>query len=767
MRHDLPTPNDIFEELADKTAVQIDRFAPVAFDKALLEMLRYHRFLLALNASKTTTGAAFNYAELTGDGWNAPHHHWIRQYRRLFDRAMDRLPEDDHFITALSYAPEQLLPRPGDQEVPPNIIRGVLGIATIMIHRVEAWVTRRKALGISDQIGAERRLAHHDARTYEIAMQEIVGAWEQVLQRAPAMYGWKQGRDAAESWSAFRASWPLLQQHLANTAHCLAAAVWNEDETASVLYRESLLRWGKAFSYLFDDTTDLRWPRVLFPGLLQLDWPEASARAMKLAYEYMPPAAPGQIFSSILRSACRDVVLLTAALLLFWTIEKKQAGDGSARNAWALLNGEEREDDEDSSGGRLAFRTLFLDVLRLDLAGEPFREGTYAAELDGIVHTLDNMTERSVVPGRLFTPSPIRDRSDLLSSFAIMLGAIAPANGDDGLVARIAELSRDEDILPQGDRSLRSLVDHLGRFSSLLETSRDQFAHGLSLLAPDRDAEAVAGTLRRIADAAKATIEEQRLERLRSRPVAPHKLEIIRSAIQAALLNEPPEVHFFRKVKVARGATADGADLRDIAISGIPKAQLTDPPMAATPTRLEESFVTLSRRRAGDFSWDEFRQRPRTPILIESAPDTESFWRRIEPLVVQVTDEPILVISQAAEAGPLRKLMRVGPADRPPLKIERRQVQASGGTYVGTVEGVDVFAAGFRAGTAWLFSSRALRCIGYAPVGPGDRCVTVDFEQATETNGILHVRIRPRFEWSAVPIFELTFPSTPVVRPTA
>ncbi len=55
-RRDLPTPGQILEELADKTAAQIDRMAPVAFDDAWREMTRYHRFLLALNASRTPMG---------------------------------------------------------------------------------------------------------------------------------------------------------------------------------------------------------------------------------------------------------------------------------------------------------------------------------------------------------------------------------------------------------------------------------------------------------------------------------------------------------------------------------------------------------------------------------------------------------------------------------------------------------------------------------------------------------------------------------------
>ena len=158
MMHDFPTPDDIFEELADKTAVQIDRLAPVAFDNAFRELVRYHRFLLALNTSRTPDGAPFSYAELTGDAWNAPHRQWIAQYRRLFERAMDQLPNDDHFIRSLSYAPSKLLPRPGDPELTPNVVNGILDLGPIMVHRIEAWVTKRTTISVPEGQAAEPRL---------------------------------------------------------------------------------------------------------------------------------------------------------------------------------------------------------------------------------------------------------------------------------------------------------------------------------------------------------------------------------------------------------------------------------------------------------------------------------------------------------------------------------------------------------------------------------------------------------------------------------
>jgi hypothetical protein len=760
MTHEFPTPSEIFEELADKTALQIDRLAPVAFDQAFKEMLRYHRFLLTLNASRTPEGAAFSYAELTGDAWSAPHREWIRQYRRLFDRAMDKLPDDDSFIKSLTYAPGRLLRAHGDVELSPTVVRSILDLATIMIHRMEAWLAKRTTVAVSEGEDARPRaaLSGADAKTYTDVLHEVVGAWEDIVQQVPSIYRWPErgDQDPQRSWSAFAASWPFLWQHLSNTAYCLAAAVWNEDEAAGVLFRESLLRWRNTLAYRLEDPAELR-RRLLFPDILKLGWTEASERAARLAYDYMPPPSPDQLFTTILEGAHQDALLLTSALLLFWSTDKNQASDIAGRMAASLLRKEGTDEDDHRTDGPLDFRSLFIDLLRLDLASGTFRGESYSGELDGLVGTLDNMTERHVVPGRIFSPSTLNARGDLLQSFAAMLGCLAPAEGDDGVVEMVAELAKEEEILPEGDRSLRDIVRQLGHLDAFLEKPEARFSQGLAVLAPDRDAEAAAGQLRRIIGAARNAIEDLRLERLKARPVDPGKLERVRSAIEAALLNQPSQAAFFRDVQVGRTSAGEDANSRDISFDGISKAQWTEPPMETPPSGLAELLVSRSREQAGGHAWDEFRRRPRIAVDVRAGPDRELFWQEIAPLVAEVGPDPVIVLSQTAEGAAMRRLMRAAPSDRPSLKFERRSRESRGGSYLGTMEGVDLFAAKFTAGVAWLFSAKALLEVRYAEIESA-QFVKVVFDPGEETTGTLRVHLRNYFHWSDAPIFEIRFP---------
>jgi hypothetical protein len=416
MRRDLPTPDAILEELADKVAAQIDRLAPVAFDGAFRELIRYHKFLLALNASRTPDGAAFNYAEVSGNAWYAPHREWIRQYRRLFERAANRLSDDDQFIRLLAYAPRHLLPSKGDPEVPANIVRVILDLGPMLMHRLEDWVTKRTNLDTPKGAAAAQRLAlaGSDAKAYANVLPELVGAWEGVLNEAPAIYNWPDdaGHDVDGTWSALRASWPFIWQHLANTAHCLAITVWNEDEAGAALFREALVRWPGPLQHRLTDHDEFRPRRLLFPNLLELGWNKAVQRAAPLAHDFMPPPTPEQLFARVVRGVHNDAVLLTAALLLSWTINDKQTSDIGGRTALALLCRERDGVDHLGSGVRkLSFRSLLLDFMRLEMAGGRYQDGSYAATLDQLVATLDNMTERRVVPGRVFTPSTLNGSS--------------------------------------------------------------------------------------------------------------------------------------------------------------------------------------------------------------------------------------------------------------------------------------------------------------------------------------------------------------------
>ncbi len=471
----------------------------------------------------------------------------------------------------------------------------------------------------------------------------------------------------------------VLWQHLTNTAYCLATAVWNEDEVGAALFREALVQWPQALGYRLDDRAELRHRRLLFPSHLTLSWPQVSAEIALLGYDYLPAPKPNQLFASVLRSAHDDVMLLTAALLLSWTANSKQVSDIGGRSARALLR-REMSDDHHRRHGRekVGFRALFLDLLRFDLAGERHRDGSYAADLDHLVATLDNMTERRVVPGRVFTPSTMHGRDDLLLSELAILLAHVPNDGDDGVLERITGLAREEDVLPRGDASLRDILHTLERYQSTLEQS-GRVGRGLSSLANGLDPDQARDRLRAIVSAAKLAIEVERRQRLEARAPDLAKLERYRAAIEKALLTEPSEAPFFRGVEVGPTVGDHEAEWRDIVFTGIGKAQLLEPSMEPTGSDFEEMLTSGSREIAGRHAWRAFCQRPRKKIGVSARAEDEAFWREIALLIAQVGSDALLVVSRTAEGRALRKILYAAAADRPKLRIEQR-LKASGET---------------------------------------------------------------------------------------
>ena len=557
MRRELPAPKEILEELADKAALQIDRLAPVAFDAALDELTRYHRFLLCVNATRTQDGKPFNYAAVPGEAWRAPHNDWISQYRRLFERAASRIGDDADFIGKLAHVPLRLLPGRNDPEMSDEVLQAIVDLGRTLIHQLEAWVAKRTVVETAAGNAASPRmsLAGSDAKSYANLLPQIVGAWESLLQAGPSVYRWRDDRQGPhnERWDSLRASLPFLWQHLRNTAYMLAVSVWNEDESGAELFRDALVRWPQTLSHHFNDRAYLLPRRLLFPDIVSLDLAAAQERIKPILPQYMPAPSPDELFNAVLHGAHDDVLLLTAALLLLWSMDQKQVSDLGARTASALLRRElEDSDDERSQPAQdKSFGSLAMDIIRLEIAGDRHPKGTYGADLDRLVESLDNMTERRVVPGRVFTPSTLHGRDGLQVSLLAMLLAKAPES-DDALTKRIQDLAKNESALPTGDRSLRDVLHSFDRFLNVLETLPPVVQRGLTLLKPGADFPAASARVKSIISSMVQAIEAERTNRLREKPIDSKAIGTLRDAAERAMMTQRGGVPFFRGFSIQK-----------------------------------------------------------------------------------------------------------------------------------------------------------------------------------------------------------------------
>lgn len=464
MKSDFPEPDDIFEELAEKVATAIERGKVVSFKRSLEEMERFHQFLLALNSARAEDGSQFNYAQMSGGLWSEPHRAWLRHYRRLFALAADQIAESDEFITTLAHVPHHLFSFRRTYARTPEITSAVLDLGPMMVHRLQGWRSKRTTVQVP--LGGEAKpkldLAPSEARAYANMLPSLVGAWEALVRYAPLTFEWnrlRRQKKVPERWAAYAESWPFFWAHLTNTAYCLAACVWNEDEAGASAYLDALLSWRSALKHELDAGHFYTpYHRFLYPTMFRQSWDEVDGRLAILVPQRSVLVSPEAVFSSLLTSAHNDVILLTSQLFLFWTVSQKQLTDIGARVANRLLQLRPAEHgDEPPSTRPLSLRSRFLDMMRFEVA--PVLEGgtSYAADLDHFIQQLDNMTERHVVPGRIYTPSTLHGRGGLMSSEIAILAASVPMTGDDGLRAYMAQLSANEALWPASDDSIRRL----------------------------------------------------------------------------------------------------------------------------------------------------------------------------------------------------------------------------------------------------------------------------------------------------------------------
>jgi hypothetical protein len=601
-------------------------------------------------------------------------------------------------------------------------------------------------------------LAGSDAKSYANLLPQIVGAWESLLQVAPSVYRWRDDRKGPhnERWDSLRSSWPLLWQHLRNTAYMLAVCVWNEDESGAALLRDALVRWPQTLSHHFDDCGYLLQRRLLFPDVVSLDLAAAQERIKPILPPYMPAPSPDELFNATLQGAHDDAVLLTAALLLLWSMEQKQVSDIGARTAAALLRRElEDTDDERSQPAQdKPFGSLVMDIIRLEIVGDRHPKGTYGADLDHLVESLDNMTERRVVPGRIFTPSTLHGRDGLQVALLAMLLARAPES-DDALIKRIQELAKNEPALPTGDRSLRDVLHSLDWFLRALETPPRVADRGLALLKPDADFAVASERVKAIISSVVQAIETERTARLRGKPIDTAAIGKLRDAAERAMMTPPGGVPFFRGFSIEKVPQCDDGEVFTFRLNGLSKAQFVDPPMESETLGFTEHYAQLVTQQAGRWTWGLFTRRPREAITVPSRIEDPAFWERVKGLAADVGVEPLLIVSRRAEGRALKQFIYQRQKPPVPLKIERKSRDETGNFYIATIEGIDVYGAEFDPGKAWLFSAYLLQSVQYAAMSAEEHIVRVSFQPGEYLKGPLVAEFKRHAVWADWPIYEI------------
>ncbi len=753
-----PGPSDMLEELADKAIAQMSRLAVTSFETALDELVDFHKFLIDAYTTTDETGNAFSFAQI-GD-FRALHEDWIRQYRRLFERAVEYIGRENDFVDLLAHVALRLLP-PDARRTPIEVAAGLLDLHIIFVHRLEDWLTRHRSPERMHANGGHVTvgLAGFDRQAYEDAVVAFVGAWGSTLQVSSHIFSWKQREvEFDEQWRRYIASWPFLQRHLKNTGYLLAVSVWNEDETGANYFCQALLRWLDGFSHELEEEHHLFRP-LLLPTILEKDWTKAKDALAPLLWqpEWDKPSPTG-VFTAMLRVTHEDVVFIMAGVILAWYGERRHSIDIAAKIVYRLLTNDAEDRGALSSVRETGFRPLMLNFARIFVSGDRFEQLGYGGWLDRLVELCDSMTERRVVPGHVYTPSTRHNRDDLLLPWLACLAAFLPEEGDGDAVRSIARLTEREDAFLQGDESLRTLLHGLSNAKAALASqNQDYLARAILGLKANAETEKLTERLAAILDDAIKTIESQRNERLRGRTVDPSKLDAIRQQVERAITLEQGGLTVFRNFAIVQ----EKGDLpkRELPIGEIKKGFLTDTPMAQEPGNLWEWVAGRVQNFAVRWVWNDFAELPRRVMSVHDEASYLVVLTEEASRLLQTGQQPVLLVNQHDDPPWVHEWFG-WRGNRPEgLQVSRKKGQTP--DYVGTVNSVDVYRADLNPNESLLFSGSLLRTVMYGTNVEG-HIVTVEFVDGEEGQpGKLVFRFSQATEWAKDQIVSIQYSGSP------
>lgn len=741
---------EILEDLAYRVAVQIDLSAETPFDSALEEMLEYHRFLVAAYATTSQEGNPFSYG-LIEDTWlsRKPHWDWIRQYRQLFEKAANRLHKSDYFFKALAGVSVRLLP-PADQRPPHEILSAILDLGPSQIHFAEEW--RKIRAGEPGE-----QLSERDHEVYQSVLVDFVGMWESLLQVAPSVFQWPDDDNsiADATWLRLRESWPYLLHHLRNTVRLLGIAVDSGDWDGSKRFRDALVRWIDVLSYRFSGALHLPSSVQLFPDVLESSWSGAAAKLEALAPSYHPETTPYSLFEELLLSTHRDVLLVSSALLINWSLNQGRHATLALRSADDLLKGELIDDDGRLHQVSFDFQTTLRTLTHTILSGSKYPEETHGAFLDSIVSRLETLTEPRRVPGRVYSTSTMDSRLDLAAAYVVILLSRISEEEITAGVSFVENLAKNANLLPADDRSLRDVLQSFRQLKNQLSLGQERLEIAVGSLSPEQPSfdmriELLSGFL----DAAVDKIESHRSKRLDELPVDQKRLAALRKTVEEAITEPPAGVPFFKDFIIARKKVALG-DLGTFRVTGVSKGELTDPPMDIQSANFDDAMVAFATNHLAGRIVTAFARRPRRKIELSARIEDVAFWRIAAEKGKEVGPEPTILVSRQDH---LYRFLYTSKGAAESLRIEHKQQKAEG-SYLGTIEGIDVFSAELSKSEAWLFSARSLERVEYGALGEQDQLILVDFEPADDKiSGALRFQFEQIIKFKDLPIIELHFP---------
>ncbi|HUC51997.1 MAG TPA: hypothetical protein VMA30_21630 [Xanthobacteraceae bacterium] len=704
----MPTPQNFMEQLVDKLVSQTEKSATTGFRAALDEVIRYHRFILAAQNTKDSTGKPINVAEI-GGFFSSPDLDLVFQYQRVFGAAAAKIGDDTFFIDRLSNLATRLIPDDA-KNFSQSVLRNVLRLGVQEVGAFENWLTKRAVIGAADaDIGASTALTGSDKRAYEVALIGFVGGWETLLQTLILAVGIERRpgiRTDRDQWAVFAQCFTVIQTHLQNTAYFLAAAVWNDDALGADRFRDLLLRWLQPFysylqaPYLFASSL------FLTPDLFADEWQNIQAEVAKRMRFGHEQVSARQAAGMILWEVHCDVVCISGLVAVYWYATSQQPSETALRAARLTL-GRQKLTSEGSdltiTTSKSIFRLLLDCAVRVSLAPR-FAEGRHAASLDELARYLTNLASPRMVTGRIYSSFGIAGFDTLRSVLLAAMAANLPTRDDAG-VRELIEGMRQDPLFGDYKKVQNFLFAFKQMSQALLTAETDEvFTKASRALSEGLVTELAANRLRGILDGITSALEELTTERLRTAPLDEEKMEAVRRHVTNEILASGPNVACFANFSIERD-TAGKIPTTQTDFGEISRGSFVRPEMSSINfEELPPLFSHVFRDYVRNLLWHGIFHRPKRLIPVGPSDDVSIFWVAVISEAPNVGPEPIVLVPYDTYGEAISAALITGSGEVAGIEVKRADDIPSGGgpAYIGTIDGVHVY--------SWSVTDAAILC---------------------------------------------------------
>lgn len=765
MSNGLPSVEEIFEELAGKVRAQIDKNAPVSFDRALSELISYHNFLIELHTYLTPEGddvenIATARLKFLGQTANEA---WLSQYTGLYKSAVNMLPLDDHYLRELASIPRKLLSRRMRRSRNAAIELSILRLMPHMIHIVQVWITKRRFSvdAVVEDSSEVTQLEGSDVSAYAAVLPEIVGAFEGSLNFTGALSSRSltEGNEESDQWENSKKNLPFLWQHLVYTGYCLTIIVKNRDSVGARFFFDALVSWREHTKWIFRDMESLS-STLLLPGMINESWDSAQKMIGSFRFRHIGSnSVPRSLLGQVLTEQHRDYMLITAAMYLHWNMGKNKSFTTGLDITRSLLV----MDVEDFYGEEVRlkkfdFREIVLRLLRFEISKELFPANAYSDEISRVIEMFDISSEEPRIAGRVCTSMKMSYIHDLYLPFLVFLLVAIPLRVRQDNV--LVQMEKHLDWVmagPNGYFALNSVSMAFGQWGKLLEDKENLIQEGVELLNTEVEFGEAKSALSRFLSQAGEKVSRRLNSYIRARPVDRSHLHTLRDKIESKFLEGFKDNFFLKNVPLVRRKSMSYTSL-PLSLEHTPMGHFTDPPLEKDSEIFMEELSEQIKSDVPNLLLESyFSSKPEAEISLDVGLESPKFWESLVELEKKFTDLVVLAVSYESQDIVYNLIEDAEMNKEAVVPLIRLKDRWHHDEYLATFGKTDIVSLDLEQNEALLFSRADLRRIELIDTEELNHFVSVNFVTTNPTHGKLIINVYYEIHWSNEPLVKLRF----------